>query len=118
MTTAVPLSNSEIQREIVGRFAPAPTGALHVGSLVAAVGSWLMAKRVGGSWLLRMDDLDTPRQVPGMADDIQRTLESFCLFWDGAISWQSRNREAYQQGELTDQPDLSIYENMMEEESK
>jgi glutamyl-Q tRNA(Asp) synthetase len=82
---------------IVGRFAPSPTGALHAGSLVAAVGSWLMAKSCGGRWLLRMDDLDTPRQVPGMADDIMRTLESFGLLWDGEVSWQSRHLDAYQQ---------------------
>lgn len=81
----------------VGRFAPSPTGALHTGSLVAAVGSWLMAKSAGGRWLLRMDDLDTPRQVPGMADDIQRTLESFALEWDGEVAWQSRHLGAYRQ---------------------
>jgi glutamyl-Q tRNA(Asp) synthetase len=82
---------------ITGRFAPSPTGALHTGSLVAAVGSWLMAKSAGGRWLLRMDDLDTPRQVAGMADDIQRTLERFGLLWDGEISWQSRHLDAYRQ---------------------
>jgi glutamyl-Q tRNA(Asp) synthetase len=81
----------------VGRFAPSPTGALHAGSLVAAVGSWLLARSVGGRWLLRMDDLDTPRQVVGMADDILRTLECFGLQWDGEIAWQSRHLEAYQQ---------------------
>ena len=97
MTTAAPLSNSSIQREIVGRFAPAPTGHLHVGSLIAAAGSWLIARSAGGRWLMRMDDLDTPRQVPGMADDILKTLEDFGLFWDGEIAWQSRNRDAYRQ---------------------
>jgi glutamyl-Q tRNA(Asp) synthetase len=79
----------------VGRFAPSPTGALHTGSLAAAVGSWLMARSAGGRWLLRMDDLDAPRQVPGMADDILRTLECFGLQWDGEISWQSHHREVY-----------------------
>jgi glutamyl-Q tRNA(Asp) synthetase len=82
---------------ITGRFAPSPTGALHTGSLVAAVGSWLMAKGAGGRWLLRMDDLDSPRQVAGMADDILRTLEDFGLQWDGEISRQSRHRDAYRQ---------------------
>ena len=80
-----------------GRFAPSPTGALHTGSLVAAVGSWLMARSAGGRWLLRMDDLDAPRQVAGMADDILRTLEDFGLQWDGEITWQSRHRDAYRQ---------------------
>jgi glutamyl-Q tRNA(Asp) synthetase len=82
---------------ITGRFAPSPTGRLHTGSLVAAVGSWLMARHAGGRWLVRMDDLDAPRQVTGMADDILATLESFGLYWDGEITWQSRNIHAYEQ---------------------
>jgi glutamyl-Q tRNA(Asp) synthetase len=82
---------------IIGRFAPSPTGLLHTGSLVAAIGSYLMAKRVGGRWLLRMDDLDTPRQIPGMADEIMRTLESFGLLWDGQVAWQSRHTDCYRQ---------------------
>ena len=64
---------------------------------MAAVGSWLMAKSKGGRWLLRIDDLDTPRQIPGMVDDILATLESFGLVWDGEISRQSRNIDAYQE---------------------
>ncbi len=82
--------------QTVGRFAPSPTGALHTGSLVAAVGSWLMARSRGGRWLLRIDDLDTPRLVPRMADDIMRTLESFGLVWDGEVSRQSRHIQAYE----------------------
>lgn len=81
---------------VVGRFAPSPTGALHTGSLVAAVGSYLMAKSAGGRWLLRLDDLDAQRQVPGMADDIMVTLESFGLFWDGEVARQSRTLTEYQ----------------------
>ena len=81
---------------VVGRFAPSPTGALHSGSLVTAVGSYLMAKHAGGRWLLRLDDLDAPRQVPGMADDIMRTLESFGLLWDGEVACQSRRLNEYQ----------------------
>lgn len=81
---------------VVGRFAPSPTGALHSGSLVAAVGSYLMAKQAGGRWLLRLDDLDRQRQIPGMADDIMRTLETFGLFWDGPVTRQSDNQEEYQ----------------------
>src|SRR6185369_4787561 len=88
---------SPISPIITGRFAPSPTGMLHSGSLVAAVGSWLLARSAGGRWLLRIDDLDTPRQVPGMVDDILATLETFGLVWDGKISWQSRNHDAYLQ---------------------
>lgn len=80
---------------IVGRFAPSPTGALHTGSLVAAVASYLMAKHAGGFWLLRLDDLDAPRQVNGAADDIMRTLESFGLLWDGEVSRQSCHAGEY-----------------------
>jgi glutamyl-Q tRNA(Asp) synthetase len=83
-------------RHIVGRFAPSPTGALHTGSLVTAVGSYLMAKQAGGTWLLRLDDLDAQRQVPGMQDDIKRTLELFGLLWDGEATCQSRHTEEYQ----------------------
>ncbi|AJE04884.1 glutamyl-Q tRNA(Asp) ligase [Geobacter pickeringii] len=80
----------------VGRFAPSPTGPLHIGSLVAAVGSYAMARRAGGLWLLRMEDLDSPRVVPGMADDILRTLEALGFAWDGEIIRQSDRIEAYQ----------------------
>jgi glutamyl-Q tRNA(Asp) synthetase len=84
-------------RRTVGRFAPSPTGALHTGSLVAAVGSYLMAKHAGGRWLLRLDDLDTPRQIAGMSDDIMRTLESFGLLWDGEVARQSCHIGDYEQ---------------------
>ncbi len=78
-----------------GRFAPSPTGSLHFGSLVAAVGSYLDARCQGGEWLLRMEDVDTPRNVPGAAEDILRTLEAFGFEWDGPVLWQSRRGEAY-----------------------
>jgi glutamyl-Q tRNA(Asp) synthetase len=79
----------------VGRFAPSPTGPLHFGSLVAAVGSFCEARARGGRWLLRMEDVDAPRCVPGAAEDILRTLEGFGLGWDGEVVWQHRRLEAY-----------------------
>jgi len=81
---------------IVGRFAPSPTGPLHLGSLVAATGSYLFAKAAGGLWLMRMEDLDTPRVVPGSADDILRTLELFGLKWDGEVIYQSSRGDLYE----------------------
>jgi len=80
---------------IVGRFAPSPTGPLHYGSLVAALGSWLFARSSGGKWLLRIDDLDQQRVVPGMADDIMATLELLGFEWDDAPLWQSQRTAAY-----------------------
>lgn len=80
---------------IRGRFAPSPTGPLHFGSLVAAVGSFLDARTRGGEWLLRMEDVDTPRNVPGAADGILRTLEAFGFAWDGPVLYQSTRGEAY-----------------------
>ncbi|HXC93000.1 MAG TPA: glutamate--tRNA ligase family protein, partial [Geobacteraceae bacterium] len=81
--------------QVVGRFAPSPTGPLHLGSLAAALGSWLFARSAGGRWLLRIDDLDFPRVVPGMADDIMKTLELFGFEWDGEPLWQSRRGGLY-----------------------
>jgi glutamyl-Q tRNA(Asp) synthetase len=80
----------------IGRFAPSPTGDLHLGSLVAAVGSYVDARHHGGRWLLRMEDLDVPRVVPGCADRILRTLEQFALLWDGDVAYQSHNTERYE----------------------
>jgi glutamyl-Q tRNA(Asp) synthetase len=79
----------------IGRFAPSPTGSLHLGSLLTALGSFLEARRSGGRWLVRMEDLDTPRVAPGSAAAMLRSLEAFGLTWDGAIEYQSRRTELY-----------------------
>jgi glutamyl-Q tRNA(Asp) synthetase len=81
---------------VVGRFAPSPTGPLHDGSLVAAMASWLDVRARGGRWLLRIEDLDTPRDVPGAADDQIATLVAHGFRWDGAIVRQSERGAAYE----------------------
>ncbi len=79
-----------------GRFAPSPNGPLHFGSLIAATASFLDARCHGGEWWLRIDDLDTPRVVPGAADHIIATLEAFGFEWNGLV-FQSRREEHYQE---------------------
>ena len=78
-----------------GRFAPSPSGSLHFGSLVAALGSYLIARSSGNRWLVRMEDLDPPREVAGAADDILRTLEGFGLHWDSEVEYQSQHLERF-----------------------
>lgn len=78
-----------------GRFAPSPTGPLHAGSLVAALASWLDARAHGGRWLLRIEDLDPPRTVPGAAQQMVRTLAQLGLHSDGPILWQSQRDPLY-----------------------
>lgn len=79
----------------VGRFAPSPTGPLHFGSLVAAIASFLDARSQAGRWLLRMEDLDPPREQPGAADAILRTLDRLALHWDGPVVYQSERLDTY-----------------------
>lgn len=80
----------------VGRFAPSPTGPLHFGSLVAAVASYCDARAQSGNWLIRMEDLDKPREMAGAADDILRTLEGFGFEWNDEIMYQSQRAAAYE----------------------
>ncbi len=80
-----------------GRFAPSPTGSVHFGTLVAALGSYLQAKTNHGDWLIRIEDVDTTRKVEGSDLDILRTLEAFGFEWHGQIIYQSSQTEYYQQ---------------------
>ncbi|MGL1833210.1 tRNA glutamyl-Q(34) synthetase GluQRS [Rhodocyclaceae bacterium SMB388] len=82
-------------RGYVGRFAPSPTGPLHFGSLVAAVGSYVDARHAGGRWSLRIEDVDEPRCTPDAADAIVASLVRLGFEWDGEIVWQSRRVAAY-----------------------
>ena len=97
MVAACSAPNRALDRRVArGRFAPSPTGPLHFGSLIAALGSFLEARRNEGEWLLRIEDVDTPRVLPGAADAILRALERYGLHWDGPVVYQSRRTAQYQ----------------------
>lgn len=94
MSKPLPNGDASIYR---GRFAPSPTGPLHFGSVIAAVGSFLEARQRRGEWLIRMDDLDGPRTAPGAADAILADLERLGLNWDGDVCYQSSRTDRYRE---------------------
>ncbi|MDD1622208.1 MAG: tRNA glutamyl-Q(34) synthetase GluQRS [Methylococcaceae bacterium] len=91
---AIPSSHPSVS-PYIGRFAPSPTGPLHLGSLYTALASFLDARRHNGRWLLRIDDLDTPRNVPGAVPAILECLRRFNLHWDGEVYYQSQHIDDY-----------------------
>jgi glutamyl-Q tRNA(Asp) synthetase len=96
MATACSAADRALERRVTrGRFAPSPTGPLHFGSLIAALGSFLEVRRRGGEWLVRIEDVDAPRTAPGATAAILRVLERYGLHWDGPVLYQSQRTEAY-----------------------
>lgn len=93
---AILKSNNQGNPTYRGRFAPSPTGLLHIGSLISAVASYCQARHQRGVWLVRMEDLDQAREQAGAADEILRTLDGFGLYWDESVVYQSQRHPLYE----------------------
>lgn len=110
MSRAQTPSNAPATRRVRGRFAPSPTGPLHLGSLASALASCLETRRQGGEWLVRVEDLDPPREVDGAADVQLRQLEALGFEWDGEVLYQSTRHEAYAEAIATLKSDGRAYD--------
>ncbi|MBY0238189.1 MAG: tRNA glutamyl-Q(34) synthetase GluQRS, partial [Burkholderiaceae bacterium] len=95
MKSVRPSRNAPASGQYVGRFAPSPTGPLHLGSLVAAMASYLDAKAHHGAWLVRVEDLDRDRNVDGIDQHILASLQRCGMQWDGDVTWQTRRTHLY-----------------------
>ncbi|GGY07267.1 glutamyl-Q tRNA(Asp) synthetase [Pseudoduganella dura] len=96
MTPGRAFTDTSRMTSYIGRFAPSPTGPLHLGSLVAAMASYLDAKVHEGRWLVRIEDVDRDRNVPGADEHILASLRRCGMAWDGEVTWQTRRGDLYE----------------------